>query len=40
MLRSLFRPVVTVLLLSVAAPLCAADKAAESVAPSAAVAAA
>jgi hypothetical protein len=40
MLRSLFRPVVTVLLLSVAAPLCAADKAAEAGAPSAAVAAA
>jgi hypothetical protein len=40
MLRSLFRSVVVVLLLAVAAPLCAADKAAESVGPSAAVAAA
>jgi hypothetical protein len=40
MLRSLFRPAVTVLLLTVAAPVCAADKAAERVEPSAAVAAA
>ena len=40
MLRSLLRPVVTVVLLSVAAPVWAADKAAEPMAPSAAVAAA
>ncbi|MEP6919161.1 MAG: DUF5658 family protein [Acidobacteriota bacterium] len=40
MLRSLLRPVVTVLLLTVAAPVWAADRAAEAVAPSAAVAAA
>jgi hypothetical protein len=40
MLRSLFRPVVTVLLLTIATPLWAADKAAEPMAPSAAVAAA
>jgi hypothetical protein len=40
MLRSLLRPMVAVLLLSSAAPVWAADKAAEPVAPSAAVAAA
>ncbi|MEO8074988.1 MAG: hypothetical protein ABI818_01585 [Acidobacteriota bacterium] len=40
MLRSLLRPVVTLLLLTVAAPVWAADRAAEAVAPSAAVAAA